>query len=153
MVSILCPSGNSNISAESSELFPAPRAPHTRMAARPFTRNERIPATLGETVPLATSLLRVHGLTDLFLTATASPLGLSGYPMTVARASKPRMSVSSTGLERQKRSPLRLFRMLTRLSISRSSAMRFVEQRMWEFRPSTPLTVTCILFAEHGEST
>lgn len=153
IVSTLWLSGNSNIRALSSELFPAPRAPHTSMVARLFTMNDSIPAALGETVPLAISLDSVHGLTECFLIATALPLGLSGYPTTVALASNPRMSVSSTGLERQKRRPDCLFRMLRRLSTSRSSAMRLVEQRMWEFSPLMPFTVTCILLAEHGAST
>lgn len=63
------------------------------------------------------------------------------------------MSVSSTGLDEQKRSPLLLRRMLTRLFTSRSSAIRLVEQRMWEFSPSIPFTVTCMRFDEQGAST
>ena len=64
--------------AESRELFPAPLAPHIRMVARLFTRKDRIPAVFGSTVPLDTSLLRVHGRTECFLIATAFPSGLSG---------------------------------------------------------------------------
>ena len=78
MVSTLWSSGNSNISADRSELFPAPRGPHTRIVALLSTRNERSPAADGVKVPLATSLLRVHGLDERFLIATAVPLGLSG---------------------------------------------------------------------------
>lgn len=153
MVRILWLSGNSKSRALSRELFPAPRAPQTRMVALAFTRNESMPAALGDTVPLATRRDRVHGRTECFLMATAFPRGLRGYPMMVALASKSRMSVSRTGLVRQKRSPLCLFRMFSRLSTSRSSAIRLVEHLMWEFRPFTPLTVTCILFLEHGAST
>ena len=36
--------GNSNMRAESRELFPAPLAPHIRMVARLFTRKDRIAA-------------------------------------------------------------------------------------------------------------
>lgn len=78
MVSTLWLRGNSNISADRSELFPAPRGPHTSSVARLSTRKDSIPAILGDTVPLAISLLSVHGLTDLFLIATAFPLGLRG---------------------------------------------------------------------------
>ena len=42
------------------------------------TRKDRIPAVFGSTVPLDTSLLRVHGRTECFLIAIAFPLGLSG---------------------------------------------------------------------------
>ncbi len=146
-------SSNSHSRDERSDVFPAPLAPHTRMVARLFTRNDRIPAVLGLTVPLAMSLLSVHGLSECFLSATAFPMGLSGYPMTVALASNPTIPVSSTGLDLQNLSPLWRFRMLIRLSTSRSSAIRLVEHLMWEFRPSIPFTVTWILLRWHGAST
>ncbi len=78
IVSILWLTGNSNIIADRSELFPAPLAPHISTVARPSTRNDSIPASRGATVPLATSPERVHGRTERFLIATALPLGLSG---------------------------------------------------------------------------
>ena len=43
--------------------------------------------------------------------------------------------------------------MFTRLSTSRPSTMRFVRQRIWEFSPLMPLTVTCTRFASQGAST
>jgi hypothetical protein len=108
MVRIRWERGNSNISAESRELFPAPLAPHMRKVARFCTRNDRSPAVAASTVPLAMRLVSVHGSEECFLMATASPLGLMGYPTTVALASWAFMSVSRTGLglaEREARSP------------------------------------------------
>ena len=117
-------------------------------------RKDRSPASLGDTVPLAINLVNVHGLEERFLMATASPLGLIGYPTTVALASKSGKSVSSTGEEWQNLSPLSLFRMFTRLDISLLSAMRFVLQRRWEFRsPSTEFSVTYMRFSSQGAST
>lgn len=78
MVRILWLSGNSNIRALRRELFPAPRAPHMRTVALLLTMNERMPAALGLTVPLAIRRERVHGRTECFLIAIAFPLGLSG---------------------------------------------------------------------------
>lgn len=153
MVRILWLSGNSKSSALSRELFPAPRAPHIRTVARLLTMNESIPATRGLTVPFAISRDRVHGRTACLRIAIAFPRGLRGYPTTVALASNPRMSVSSTGLERQKRRPLSRLRMFRRLDTSLSSAIRFVEHLMWELRPLMPFTVTWIRFSEHGAST
>ena len=117
-----------------------------------MTRNDSTPAVLGSTVPLATSLLSVHGLWERFLMATAFPLGLRGYPTTVTLASCAPKSVSSTGLEWLNLSPLSLFRMFTRFQTSRSSAIRLVLQRMCEFRPLIPFMVTCILLRSHGAS-
>ena len=71
----------------------------------------------------------------------------------MARASNPAMSVSSTGLALENLRPLSRFSTFTRLSTSRASAIRLVEQRMWEFRPPTPLTVTCTLLSSQGAST
>lgn len=145
--------GNSINAADSNDVFPAPLAPHINIVARLLIRNEIIPAILGLTVPLEIKRLSVHGRTECFLMATALPWGLSGYPTTVALASNPPRSVSRTGLEAQKRRPLLLRRMFTRLSTSRSSAIRLVEQRMCEFNPSIPFTVTCMRLEEHGAST
>ena len=78
MVSILWLSGNSNIRALRRALLPAPRAPHIRTVALLLTMNERMPAALGLTVPLAIKRERVHGRTECFLMAIAFPLGLSG---------------------------------------------------------------------------
>ena len=78
MVSILWLSGNSNIRALRSELFPAPRAPQIRTVALLLTMNESIPAALGLTVPLAMRRDSVHGRTECFLIAIALPLGLNG---------------------------------------------------------------------------
>ena len=152
MVRILWLRGNSNISAERSELFPDPLAPQMSMVARLFTRYDSIPAVLGSTVPFAISLDSVQGREERFLIATALPLGLRGYPTTVTLASYPPKSVSRTGSLWQNLRPLSRFRMLTRLSISLSSTMRFVRQRMWELRPSIPFMVTCTRFLEHGAS-
>lgn len=88
MVSILWLVGNSNISADRSELFPDPLAPQMRKVALLSTRYESTPAVLGSTVPLAISLLSVQGLFERFLIASALPLGLSGYPRAVTLASK-----------------------------------------------------------------
>ncbi len=48
------------------------------MAARLLTRNDSTPASLGATDPQAISLVRVHGLIECFLRATAVPRGLIG---------------------------------------------------------------------------
>ena len=153
MVRILCDNGNSVHSDARKEVFPAPLAPHTSIAALLFTRNDRMPAALALIEPAAISLGRVQGLTECFLMATAVPNGLRGYPMTVALASYPLISVSRTGLDRENLNPLCRFRMFTRASISRASAMRLVVHLMWEFRPSMPFSVTCILLVQHGAST
>ena len=93
---ILCSLPYSVHSADRKEVFPAPLAPHTSIAVLLLTRKERIPAAFGPTVPAAISLGRVQGLTECFLMATAVPSGLRGYPMTVALASYPLISVSRT---------------------------------------------------------
>ena len=72
--------------------------------------------------------------------------------MTVALASNSLKSVSSTGLDSQNLRPLSLFRMLTMLSISLWSTIRFVLQRICAFTPSTPFIVTWILFLSQGAS-
>ena len=71
MVSILCERGSSSISAERSELFPAPLGPQIRNVERLLTRNDRRPAERASMVLLATSLVRVQGLTECFLMAKA----------------------------------------------------------------------------------
>ena len=153
MVSILWPSGNSNMSAARSELFPAPLAPQIRNVERLFTRNESRPAERASMVPLAMSLVSVHGLTECFLIASASPLGLMGNPMTVALASNSLKSVSSTGEDWQNLSPLSRFRMFMRFPISMRSIIRLVLHLMCALTPSTPFTVTCMRLASHGAST
>src|SRR5574344_1076310 len=137
-VRILCSRGNSKSNADNSELFPAPLAPQTSIVHLLSIRKDNNPASLGDTVPLATNLVRVHGLEERFLIATASPFGLIGYPTTVALASKSGKSVSRTGEEWQNLSPLSLFSKFTRLDTSLLSATRFVLHLRCEFRsPST----------------
>ena len=78
MVRILWANGNSNISAVSRELFPAPLAPHTMMVDLFSTRKDNNPATSGSMVPFAISLVNVQGEVECFLMATESPFGLNG---------------------------------------------------------------------------
>ena len=152
MVSMRWDRGNSNISADSMELFPAPLAPHMRKVARFCTRNDSSPAVAASTVPLAMSLVRVHGFEECFLMATASPFGLMGYPTTVALASWAFMSVSRTGLDSQNGRPLSLLSTFIRLSTSLLSTTRLVLQRTWELLSPTPDMVTCMRFLSHGAS-
>ena len=152
IVNILCEIGNSNISAERSELFPAPLAPLTSIVLLLSTRNDNAPAVNGSMVPLAMSLDNVQGVLECFLMANESPLGLIGYPTTVALASESPISVSRTGLDSQNGSPLSLISMVMMFLISLSPAMRLVLHLTWEFEPFTLFNVTWMRFLSQGAS-
>ena len=118
MVRILWEIGNSNSNADNRELFPAPLAPQTSMVLLLSTRNDSTPAVYASMVPLPINLDSVQGVCECFLMARESPLGLIGYPTTVALASESHMSVSRTGLDSQNGNPLSLIRSVIRFLIS-----------------------------------